>query len=99
MNNPAHKVIVQSIGKAAAKTFLQAFLGIMALIVVPHLGTWVTDVQSGGTVDVDLKWWANALLAATGAGIAALISVAWNWSKGPTSQQPIVVAPPVVVDK
>jgi hypothetical protein len=33
------------------------------------------------------------------AALAASLSALWNWSKGPTSDTPVVVQPPVVVDK
>lgn len=99
MNIPGqHKLIVQSVGKAAAKTFVQAFIGVLFLLVVPQLANWYTVVAGGGTVDIDIKWWANVIISAVGAGVAALISAAWNSLKGPTQETPVVVPPPVVVD-
>ena len=97
-----HKVIVQSIGKAAAKTFLQAFLAVF----VPLFLLWatsntavLTNAQSGGNIDLDFKPLIAGATAAVIAGFAALLSAAWNLSKGPTQNQPVVVDPPVVVDK
>lgn len=87
---PDQKIIVQTVAKAAAKTFLQAAIAILALLLVPHLGTWVTTVQEGGTIDIDIAWWGNVLLAATGGGIAALISAVWNWTRGPSYPPPPV---------
>jgi hypothetical protein len=97
-----HKLIVQSVGKAAAKTFLQAFLAVF----VPLFLLWatsntamLTNEQSGGNIDLDFKPLIAAGTAAAIAGVAALLSAGWNLSKGPTSDTPVVVQPPVVVDK
>jgi hypothetical protein len=68
---------------AAAKTFLQSFLAILVLLAVPVLTGWTNTIQNGGSIDIDLRAWTQVLLAALGAGIAALISAMWNWSKTP----------------
>jgi len=81
MMNPTQKQITQSVAKAAAKTFAQAALAILVLLAVPVLTSWATTIRDGGTVEIDLHWWAQVLIAAVGGGIAALISLAWNWSK------------------
>lgn len=103
MNIPANqKMVVQSIGKAAAKTALQAFLAVF----VPLFLLWVsgntavlTNTQNGGNIDIDFKPVAAAAVAGGLAALAAVLSALWNWSKGPTSSQPVTVQPPVVVDK
>lgn len=79
--SPTQKEITQTVAKAAAKTFLQAFLAVLALLAVPVLTSWAGTIRDGGTVEIDLHWWAQVLIAAVGGGIAALISLAWNWSK------------------
>lgn len=79
--SPTQKQVTQSVAKAAAKTFLQAALAILALLAVPELTSWAGTIRDGGTVSVDAHWWAQVLIAAVGGGIAALISLAWNWSK------------------
>lgn len=79
--NPAHKLVTQSVANAAAKTFLQAFIGVLALLLVPTLTNWAVDLQQGGDIQIDANWFVKVLIAAVGAGIAALISGVWNWSK------------------
>ena len=74
-------LITQSVAKAAAKTFLQAFFSIIALLAVPVLTSWSTTLSDGGHIEIDVTFLTQVLIAATGAGIAALISLAWNWSK------------------
>jgi hypothetical protein len=103
MKIPANqKMVVQSIGKAAAKTALQAFLAVF----VPLFLLWVsgntavlTNTQNGGNIDIDFKPVAAAAVAGGLAALAAVLSALWNWSKGPTSNQPVTVQPPVIVDK
>ena len=79
--NPSHKEVTKTVAKAAAKTFAQAFLSIMVLLLVPVLTSWTDAVSNGGTVTVDTDLIQNVLIAATGAGIAALLSLAYNWSR------------------
>lgn len=79
--NPAQKEVTQTVAKAAAKTFLQAFLSVLALLLVPVLTNWTTTLSNGGTIDIDVDFVSQVAIAAVGAGIAALISLAWNWSK------------------
>ena len=76
--NRTQKEITQTVAKAAAKTFAQAFVGVLALLAVPVLTSWAVDLQNGGDVTVDINFFTKLLVAAVGAGIAALISFAWN---------------------
>lgn len=75
------KSITQTIVRAAAKTFLQAFLAILVLLAVPVLTGWADMVGNGERIVIDLDFWAQVLIAATGAGVAAALSLAWNWSR------------------
>lgn len=100
--NPApvdqHKMILQSVGKAAAKTALQAFLAVF----VPLFLLWatsntavLTNADAGGSIDLDLKPVMAAAVAGILAAIAATLSAVWNWSKGPVVQPPVVINDPV----
>lgn len=81
--NPTHVEVTQTIAKAAAKTFLQAFLAVLALLLVPQLTNWAVALQNGSEIVVDVNLFQQILIAATGAGIAALISLAYNWARKP----------------
>lgn len=72
------KQITQSVPKAAAKTFAQSFVGILSLLLVPVLMNWSTVVGEGGVVEIDGGFFINVLIAAAGAGLAALISFVQN---------------------
>lgn len=73
-----NKQITQSVARAAFKTFLQAFLGVLSWLLVPVLMGWSTIVGDGGVIHFDGSWFVMVLLAASGAGVAALISLATN---------------------
>lgn len=75
------KNVTQTIGKAAAKTFIQAFLAVFAPLSLLVLNGYVSTVQEGGSVVLDLNAWTNLLIGGAAGGIAGLISLLWNWSK------------------
>ncbi len=74
MNNE----VTQTILKGAAKTFIQATLSILVLLLVPVLTSWAATVGNGGELEVDVNFFAKVGIAALGGGIAALISYAQN---------------------
>lgn len=85
MNEAGSEVVVQTIGKAAAKTFLQAFLGSLVVTLLPVLSTLQADLTDGDGLQVeDLNVVGLLVFAAIIAGIAALISFAWNYFRAPT---------------
>ncbi len=74
--------IVQTKARAAAKTFLQAFVGIAGAALLLWLGAQANVVNGGGDVrDIDFNPLLGILTAGTIAGISALTSLAMNWSK------------------
>lgn len=77
------KIVTQTIVRAAIKTFLQAFLAILVVLAVPVLAGWADTVGDGGRIVIDPAFWLHVLIAASGAGIAAIISLAWNWTRTP----------------
>jgi hypothetical protein len=76
--NPAHKQVTQTVLKAAAKTFGQAALSILVLLLVPVLTNWATTIGNGGDIEVDVNLIGKICIAAVGGGVAALISFAQN---------------------
>ena len=70
--------VTQTIAKAAAKTFAQAFLSVLVLLLVPVLTSWATTLSNGGEIDVDVNFFSKVAIAAVGGGVAALISYAQN---------------------
>ena len=82
MDNVAHKMVIQTAGKAAVKTFIQAFLAVFAPLSLLVLNGYVSTVQEGGSVVFDLNAWTNLLIGGAAGGIAGLISLVWNWAKG-----------------
>jgi hypothetical protein len=94
-----HKLIIQSIGKAALKTFVQAGVGTVGVFLLAWVAVQTTNISNGGNVrDIDWTPLLGFLAMFCLAGIAALTSLAMNWSKR-TTQPPVVVNEPVVVDK
>lgn len=79
--NATRKNVTQTVARAAAKTFMQSFLGVLALLVVPVLTSWAVDLQKGGDLVIDIDFFGKVAIAAVGAGIAALISLAQNTLK------------------
>lgn len=72
------KQITQSVLKAAAKTFAQAAIAVLALLLAPVLIDWTQVVAGGGTIEISVNFFRQVLIAAIGGGIAALISFAQN---------------------
>lgn len=72
---------MKDVAKRAGRTFVQAFIGSLALLLVPFLFNIMQSItQSGGQgeVDIDLSVIGNLLLAACIAGVIALISFIQN---------------------
>lgn len=64
--------------KRALRTFVQGFVGVLAVIAIPALNQLVQAVASGGEVAIDVNLWQGILIAAVAGGVIALISWAQN---------------------
>ena len=60
------------------RTFLQGFIGTLALLAVPVLNTIIQTVAGGGTVEIDLNVWQSVGFAAVAGGVIALIAFGQN---------------------
>ena len=76
--------IVQTKGRAAAKTFLQAVIGAAGVLLLAWITNATTGLLGGGDVrDIDLTPLIGIAAIGLLGGIAALTSVAMNWAKPP----------------
>lgn len=74
--------IVQTKARAAAKTFLQAGIGVAGVALLAWITSAMGLISGGGDVrDIDLTPLIGIGATFLLAGIAALASVAMNWSK------------------
>lgn len=64
--------------RRALRTFLQGFVGVLALIAIPALNNLVSAVAGGGEVEFDVNFWQGVAVAAVAGGIIALVSWAQN---------------------
>lgn len=64
--------------KRALRTFVQASIAVLILLLSPWLLGLSTTVQQGGDIDIDLNFFGNIALAAVGGGLAALIAFVQN---------------------
>lgn len=65
--------------RRAIRTFLQGFVGVLALVAVPALSGIVSSVVNGGNdVVVDLNIWKNIVIAAIAGGVISLVAFVQN---------------------
>lgn len=64
--------------RRAYRTFLQGFVGVLALIGIPALTNLVQSVASGSELDIDVNVWQGIVVAAIAGGLIALISFGQN---------------------
>lgn len=63
----------------AIRTFVQGFIGVLALVAIPVLSNIVASVVNGGdAVMIDLNLWKNIAIAAIAGGMIALVSFVQN---------------------
>lgn len=68
----------------ALRTFVQGFIGVALLIVVPALNSIVQAVASGGEVEIDVNFWQGAAIACVAGGVIGLISFIQNITEDTT---------------
>ena len=65
--------------RRAIRTFLQGFVGVLALVAVPLLSNIVSSVVNGGNdVMIDLNIWKNIGIAAIAGGVISLVAFVQN---------------------
>lgn len=66
--------------KRAARTFLQAFVGVMVVMLIPWLLGLVEAAgeSDGRIVAIDVNFFGNVLIAGIAAGVVALVSFLHN---------------------
>jgi membrane glycosyltransferase len=71
---------MKDVGKRALRTFAQAFVAILVVLLIPWLMQIITAIATnpGGDIDIDLSVIGRILLAGLMSGVVALISFAQN---------------------
>lgn len=64
--------------KRALRTFLQAFVGTLALLAVPAMTDIVRQISSSEPYEIDFRFWQGVVVAACISGVIALVSWAQN---------------------
>ena len=64
--------------RRAARTFLQAFIGTLALLAIPALSDLVRSISSSEPYQINFAFWQGVVIAACLSGLIALISFAQN---------------------
>lgn len=81
--------IVQTKAKAAVKTFFQALVGSAGVLLLAWIASATGVLAGGGDLrEIDPRPLLGILAIGVLAGIAALTSVAMNWSKPPVAPPP-----------
>jgi hypothetical protein len=93
-----HKLIVQSIGRAALKTFVQAGVGAAGTLLLVWIMSEYTDITNGESPsDIDWKGLAGIAVIFCLMGLSALTSLVMNWAKK-SEPPPVVLREPAVID-
>jgi predicted phage tail protein len=70
----------------AVRTFIQGFVGVLALLLVPFLNDLISSVSGGGEVELDVNFLQSIGVAAVAGGIIALVAFAQNWIEESTNK-------------
>ena len=80
--------------RRAIRTFLQAFVGTLATLAIPALTDLVRAIANAEPYQIDFAFWQGVGIAATLAGIIALISWAQNALEDKTPAVPAILKAP-----
>lgn len=80
--------------RRAIRTFIQGFIGVLALVAVPQLTNIVNDAVDGRAISVSLDVWQSIVFAAIAGGVIALISWAQNELEDTTGKAVLKQTPP-----
>lgn len=82
--------------RRGVRTFVQAFIGVMATTMVPILYDLIQAAgeADGELVKIDVNLLGNVLISAVVAGIIALISMGQNWAEDNTRLPAVLKAKP-----
>ena len=80
--------------RRAIRTFIQGFIGVLALVAVPQLTNIVNDAVDGRAISVSLDVWQSVVVAAIAGGVIALISWAQNELEDTTGKAVLKQTPP-----
>ncbi len=75
------------------RSFVQGFIGVLALLALPILNQWVTSVGSGGEVIIDVPFWRSVAMAAVGGGVVSLVAFIQNGLEDNTKMPALLKAP------
>lgn len=67
--------------RRAIRTFLQAFVGTLALLAIPALTDLVRQISSAEPYEIDFRFWQGVLIAACASGLIALIALVQNFAE------------------
>jgi hypothetical protein len=75
------------------RTFLQAFVGTLALLAIPALTDIIRAVSSAEPYEIDFRFWQSVIVAACASGVIALISFLQNLLEDKAGLPAVLKAP------
>ena len=70
--------------RRAIRTFIDAFIGMLALLGIPVLTELVRKISSAEPYEIDFRLWQSILIASAAAGLIAVFSFGKNWAEDNT---------------
>jgi hypothetical protein len=65
--------------RRAIRTFVQAFVGTLAVLAIPALTDLVRSISSAEPYEIDFRFWQGVVIAACASGVIALVSWLQNF--------------------